>query len=153
MSQHGGQRTLRHVLTSMTADCYATCFCSMLELAVASFCHDQSPSISFEHANHVTYLHVATISQARKSIPVLHHASPSACYFGCLTRQADRTAKSAAWLRTIPTNGSTENGPHPLPKGEGFGKRTVQKLIRCLELSAAVERFERLERFERKFRY
>ncbi len=33
-----------NVLTSMTADRYATWFCSMLELSVASFCHDQPRS-------------------------------------------------------------------------------------------------------------
>jgi len=51
----------------MTADRYATRFSRMLKLSVTSFSYHQSPPVGFEHPNHITYLHVRTISQKRKS--------------------------------------------------------------------------------------
>jgi hypothetical protein len=54
----------------------------MLELSMTSFRYCQSPPIGFEHPDHVTYLHITTISQEKKSVPVLRHASPSRCRFG-----------------------------------------------------------------------
>ena len=49
----------------MTADCYATCFCGMLELPVTSFRYYQPPPVCFEHPNYLTYLHNGTISEEK----------------------------------------------------------------------------------------
>lgn len=53
----------------MTADRYATRFSRMFELPMTSFRYCQSPPIGFDHPSHVTYLHVTTISQEKKSVP------------------------------------------------------------------------------------
>jgi len=49
----------------MTADGYATRFCGVLELPVASFRYHHSPPVVLEHSNHLTHLHGATISEEK----------------------------------------------------------------------------------------
>jgi hypothetical protein len=53
----------------MSADRHATRFGRMLELSMTSFRYCQLPPVSFEHPNHVTYLHVTTISEEKNPIP------------------------------------------------------------------------------------
>jgi len=69
----------------MTTYSHATGLCAMLKLPMAAFCYYQSPTVGFEHANHLAYLHItipkensrwpafipALVANARSAIPWL----------------------------------------------------------------------------------
>ena len=58
---HRGKRSLRHVVTEISADCHATWPVGMPELSVATLCRYQAPALPLKQSNHFPDFHTSSI--------------------------------------------------------------------------------------------